>query len=108
MWNTYHHKEHVKLACEKTLLDLGLSYVDLYLIHFPICLRYVPIETRYPPEWVFDPHGANKMELDLVPVSETWSAMEALVHNNLVKNIGVSNFTVHYNLHNVYFLLLML
>ncbi len=74
---------------------MGLDYLDLYLIHFPISLRYVPIETRYPPEWVYDPEGPNpKIEMDFVPIAETWHAMEDLVHNNLVKNIGVCNFTV--------------
>ena len=49
LWNTYHAKEHVKPALEKTLEDLGLDYLDLYLIHFPIAQQFVPFETRYPP-----------------------------------------------------------
>jgi diketogulonate reductase-like aldo/keto reductase len=93
LWNTYHRKEHVKAACQKTLSDLGLEYLDLYLIHFPISLKFVPFETRYPPEWFHDPSAANpKMEEDPVSIRETWEAMEELVDAGLVKNIGVANF----------------
>jgi len=86
LWNTYHHKEHVPQAFARTLSDLGLEYLDLYLIHFPISLKYVPMEERYPPEW-------GNMEQDPVPVHETWAAMEELVLGGKVRNIGVSNFS---------------
>jgi diketogulonate reductase-like aldo/keto reductase len=83
----------VKPACERTLKDFGLDYLDLYLIHFPISLKYVDPEVRYPPEWIHDPSSANpRMEPDhTVTYQQTWEAMEQLVRDGLVRNIGVSN-----------------
>uniref|UniRef100_A0A7S2FQQ0 NADP-dependent oxidoreductase domain-containing protein n=2 Tax=Octactis speculum TaxID=3111310 RepID=A0A7S2FQQ0_9STRA len=93
LWNTYHAKEHVMAACKKTLSDLKLDYVDLYLVHFPIALKYVPIETCYPPGWIDDPHDPKSMTLSRVPMSETWGAMEALADKGLARNIGLCNVT---------------
>lgn len=94
LWNTFHRPEHVREACEKTLKDLGLAYLDLYLVHFPISLKYVPIAERYPPEWVYDPTAETPtMEIDPVPLSDTWRAMEELADAGLVRHIGVC----HYN-----------
>lgn len=39
LWNTYHHPNHVPLALERCLADLGLDYVDEFLIHFPISME---------------------------------------------------------------------
>ena len=64
-----------------------------YLIHFPISLKYVDFETRYPPEWFFDPESENPtMEIAPVPLMDTWRAMEALVEKGLVKQIGICNY----------------
>lgn len=93
LWNTFHQAQHVREACEKTLSDLGLDYLDLYLIHFPISLKYVPIAERYPPEWIFDPQAEHpEMVIDPVPLADTWRAMETLVQAGLVRNIGVCNY----------------
>ena len=93
LWNTYHRAEHVPLAFEKTLTDLGLDYLDSYLIHFPIAQPFIPFETRYPPEWLFDPEAeAPKMLVDRVPLAETWGAMESLVDSGRVRHIGVCNY----------------
>ena len=95
LWNTYHAAEHVRPACERTLRDLGLDYLDLYHVHFPIAERFVPFESRYPPEWFFDPQASQpRMEPANVPIRETWGAMEELVRAGLVRNIGVCNFGV--------------
>ena len=93
LWNTYHDPEHVPLALERTLADLRLETLDLYLIHFPIALAYVPFETRYPPEWVFDPE-APEPAMVRAPVSlqATWAAMEALQAAGKVRHLGVANY----------------
>jgi len=93
LWNTYHRPEYVRPALERTLADLQLQQLDLYHVHFPISLAYVPFETRYPPEWFFDPDADQPaMKPDPVPIRETWAAMEELVEAGLVKRIGVCNF----------------
>ncbi|NCP64467.1 MAG: aldo/keto reductase [Paraglaciecola sp.] len=93
LWNTYHRKEHVEPAIRKSLHDLQLDYLDLYLIHFPIAQPYVDFNDRYPPEWIFDPKAAEpKMEIAPVPLYETWQGMEALVEAGLTHKIGVCNY----------------
>ena len=93
LWNTYHEPKHVRAACERSLRDLKLDVLDLYHVHFPIALAFVPFATRYPPEWFFDPKAAAPaMKPIRVPIAETWGAMEELVHAGLVKRIGVCNF----------------
>lgn len=94
LWNTFHRQEHVQAACKKSLADLGIEYFDLYLVHFPIALKYVDFNDRYPPEWIFNPGDEYPaMEPDAVPLSETWTAMEGLVENQLARKIGVCNYS---------------
>jgi len=93
LWNTYHDPRHVRLAAERSLSDLKVSELDLYLVHFPIPLEFVPFEERYPPGWLADPAQPERgMALAKVPAHEVWGAMEELVQAGLVRNIGVCNY----------------
>jgi D-xylose reductase len=95
LWNTNHAPQHVRPACERSLRDLQLDYLDLYLIHFPIAQAYISPDVRYPAGWFFDPNAPHpKMKPALVPISETWRAMEGLIEAGLVRNIGICNFGV--------------
>ncbi|BFZ56270.1 D-xylose reductase [Savitreella phatthalungensis] len=91
LWNTYHAKENVRPAFERSLNDMGLEYIDLYLIHFPISLAYVPFDKRYPPGFFFDDAG-KEVRTEKSPMHETWAAMEELVQSGQAKHIGISNF----------------
>lgn len=93
LWNTYHAPEHVRPALERTLADLGLDYLDLYLVHFPIAQAFVPFEERYPPGWFTDAGNPDAgMELARVPLADTWKALEDTVRAGLVRHIGVCNY----------------
>ena len=92
LWNSYHAPEHVRPALERTLADLKLDYLDLYLIHFPIAQAFVPFETRYPAGWFFDPADpTGGMRFAPVTLAETWRAMEDLHAAGLVKHVGLCN-----------------
>ncbi|XP_027358269.1 methylecgonone reductase-like isoform X1 [Abrus precatorius] len=82
LWCTDAHPNLVLPALKKSLQRLGLEYVDLYLIHFPVRLRQ-GIE-------------GNISKGDVLPFDTkgTWGAMEECSKLGLAKSIGVSNFGV--------------
>ena len=83
LWNNAHAKKHVRPALEKTLRDLQLDYLDLFLIHWPVHFQPNVLFPRKPEEFLAP---------DAIPLSETWQAMEALVDKGLCRFIGVCNF----------------
>ncbi len=83
LWNNAHLPQHVRPAVERSIKDLGVKYLDLFLIHWPVSFRQ---------DIVFP----KKREQYLPPSEErllaTWQAMEKLVKKGLLRTIGVSNF----------------
>ncbi|EPY86879.1 aldo-keto reductase family 1, member C3 [Camelus ferus] len=84
LWCTFLRPELVRPALEKSLKDLQLDYVDLYIIHFPMAMK--PGEDLLPK----DENG--KLICDTVDLCSTWEAMEKCKDAGLAKSIGVSNF----------------
>ncbi|XP_067634454.1 aldo-keto reductase family 1 member B1 [Eurosta solidaginis] len=77
-----HHDPHlVEHACRKSLSNLALEYIDLYLMHFPVGQIYAGDENV---------HGSSK--LSDVDYLDTWKAMEKLADLGLARGIGLSNF----------------
>jgi diketogulonate reductase-like aldo/keto reductase len=88
LWNTYHRPELVEVNIKDSLKRLNLTYIDLYLIHWPLAFK--PGNDPYP-------RVNGHIQYDKVPLHETWKAMEELTKNTenhkfLTKYIGVSNF----------------
>ncbi|CAI7661089.1 unnamed protein product [Penicillium discolor] len=90
LWNTFHEAPRVGEIIKKQLADWQVEYFDLYLMHFPIALEYVSPAVRYPPGWY---HEGTNVRAGKASIQETWQAMESLVDQKLVKEIGVSNFS---------------
>ncbi|KAF2359535.1 NADP-dependent oxidoreductase domain [Trinorchestia longiramus] len=84
LWNCFHRKDLVVPTLKKSLADFGFSYLDLYLIHWPV--SYKEGDGYFPKD------ATGKIIPGTEDYVDTWRAMEECVQLGLTKAIGVSNF----------------
>jgi alcohol dehydrogenase (NADP+) len=87
LWNDKHGESDVIASCEKSLADLRLSYLDLFLVHWPFPNHHPPgcdVSVR-------NPHAVPYIHENYM---RTWRKMEELVDRGLVRHIGTSNMTI--------------
>ncbi len=82
LWNDCHAPDQVRPALERSLADLQLSHLDLYLIHWPLAHRHGVLMPSV---------ATDQIPLAQLPLHRTWAALEELVDAGLVRRIGVSN-----------------
>ncbi|CAK9182509.1 unnamed protein product [Ilex paraguariensis] len=82
LWCSDSHGEHVLPAIQKTLKNLNVDYIDLYLIHWPV--SSTPGNYEYP---------IKKEDFLPMDYKSVWAAMEECQRLGLTKSIGVSNFS---------------
>lgn len=85
VWNDMH--DRVIESCEKTLKDLKLDYLDLYLVHWPF-------PNFHPKGAAPDYHNPDAKPYIHENYMKTWRQMEELVRRGLVRHIGTSNMTI--------------
>lgn len=85
LWNNEHRKEVVVPALQKRLDDLGLGYLDLYLMHWPVANK---------DDVIFPKSGDDFLSLEEAPLSETWLGLEDCLEKGMTRHIGVSNFSI--------------
>ncbi|KAK7211443.1 hypothetical protein V2G26_018621 [Clonostachys chloroleuca] len=89
LWNT--HQPNVKEGLQKSLDALGVDYLDLYLIHWPV--RLVPNGSH--PLLPVNPDGTRSVDRSW-DQSETWRQMEEVYKSGKVKAIGLANWSIPY------------
>ncbi|CAN2391446.1 aldo-keto reductase family 1 [Pristimantis euphronides] len=84
LWSTFHSPDRVRPALEKSMKDLQLDYMDLFIIHSPIELK--------PGDDLFPTDENGKLIYHNTDIRDTWKALEECKDAGLVRSIGVSNF----------------
>ncbi|KAL3647494.1 hypothetical protein CASFOL_008462 [Castilleja foliolosa] len=80
LWCSYHHDP--VSALNQTLMNLGMEYVDMYLVHWPVKLK----------PWVNHPLP-DEDDFEPLDMETTWAGMEKCLEMGLCRGIGVSNFS---------------
>nr|CAD7428577.1 unnamed protein product [Timema monikensis] len=84
LWNSFHRPDLVIPVLKKTLENLQLEYLDLYLVHWPMAFKE---EGENMPR-----DAAGNIIFSEVDYVDTWKAMEEAVKQGLTRSIGISNF----------------
>jgi diketogulonate reductase-like aldo/keto reductase len=87
VWNNHHQPAEVIAACERSLENLRLDYLDLYFVHWPF-------PNFHPPGCTVDSRSQNARPYIHADFMRVWEAMEQLLSRGLVRNIGTSNMTI--------------
>jgi diketogulonate reductase-like aldo/keto reductase len=87
LWNDKHAEDDVVPACRKSIADLQVEYLDLYLVHWPF-------PNWHPPGCTVDSRAPNARPYIHANFMRTWRQMERLVDLGLVRHIGTSNMTI--------------
>jgi alcohol dehydrogenase (NADP+) len=87
LWNDKHAEADVIPSFRKSLADLKLDYLDLYLIHWPF-------PNFHPPGCDVSSRSADSKPYIHESFMKTWRQLEKLVDEGLVRHIGTSNMTV--------------
>ncbi|KAM3513234.1 hypothetical protein MY11210_003100 [Beauveria gryllotalpidicola] len=89
VWATYNTR--VGECLDKSLKALGVDYVDMYLIHWPVLMNPNGNDDKFPTL----PDGSRDILRDWKH-TDAWPQMEALLATGKVRGIGVSNYSKKY------------
>jgi len=87
LWNDKHAEADVIPSCRKSLADLRLDYLDMYMVHWPF-------PNFHPPGCSVESRSLDARPYIHENFIKTWRQMERLVDLGLVRHIGTSNMTI--------------